>query len=296
MQTLPNWLKWVIFVALALTWGSSFILMKRGLETFNFWYIGTLRIGFAALFTLTFAWKYIKTLQRKDILNLSLVGLFGNGIPYFLFPMAVAHISSATVGILNSLVPLFTMLVGLFFFNARIRWYNAIGIVLGFAGAAWLIAPNANFAGNQDLYWGIWPIIATVQYAISINIIGSKLQHLNSYAITMLSLFFVGVPALIWLAFSDLPHILATAPKGWSSLGYIAILGIVGSSLAIVLFNQLIKMTSGIFASSITYCVPIVAMGWGLVDGETLGINHLFGIMGILAGVYLVNKKKPITK
>lgn len=292
MKNSPAWLKWTMFVVLALTWGSSFILMKRGLEAFTFWHIGALRITFAFLFTLTFAWKHLRLLKREDVTNLTLVGLFGNGIPYFLFPLAVAHISSATVGILNSLVPLFTMIVGLMFFQSRIRWFNVIGIFLGFAGAAWLIAPGASFSKDSTLFWGIWPIIATVQYAISINIIGARLQHLNSYAITLLSLMFVGIPAIIGLLFSDFFSLMSTHPQAWSSLGYIAILGIVGSSLAIVIFNQLIKITSGLFASSITYCVPIVAMGWGLVDGESLGWNHLVGILGILAGVYLVNRKK----
>jgi len=287
--------KWLVFSILAITWGSSFILMKRGLISFDFFQVGLLRISFAAIVALSFAWRSFKEFRKKDLKYIITIGLLGNGMPYFLFPIAVTRLDSSLVGILNSLVPLFTIIVGAIFFKMSPKKIQFVGIFIGLLGAVWLLAPWQTDIAPENLLYGLFPIIATVQYAISINIISHKLKHLSSNAITLFSFLILLIPSLILLfGFTDFVYIMKNVETASTSLGYIAILGAFGSSIAVVLFNMLIKSTSALFASSITYCVPIVASVWGFLDGELIGIRHLVGILFILLGVYLVNTKKEV--
>lgn len=281
---------WIIFAGLALTWGSSFILMKYGLQSFSSLQIGMLRISFAFVFTALIGFKHFKALTRRNAFPLFIIGLLGNGIPYVLFPLSIKHLDSSLVGILNSLVPLFTLLVGLIWFGIRVRWMSIAGIVLGLAGAVWLLLPDMD-NDFTNLIYGIYPILATLCYALSINVIQSKLKDLGSMAITLLSLMFIGIPAMIYLTTTNFITIMNEDAQAWQNLGYVAVLGVVGTSLAVILFNYLIKNSGSLFAASVTYLVPGVALIWGIVDGEPVGWGHLIGMLAILAGVYLVNRK-----
>lgn len=285
--------KWGIFAFLAFVWGSSFILMKRALISFDFWQVGLLRILLATMVTLTFAFKAFRELRRNDLKYLITVGLFGNGLPYLLFPLAVTRVDSAVVGILNSMVPLFTVLIGLLVYAVRPLSNQYLGVVVGLLGASWLIAPwNASLQADEILYT-TFPVLATIMYAISINVISQKLNHLSSNAITLLSFTTMAIPAFIALfAMTDFVEVMQQDETALRSLGYVAILGAVGTSLAVVLFNKLIKDTSPVFASSLTYCVPIVAIFWGWLDGESLQWRHATGVALILVGVYLVNSRR----
>ncbi|HAD98000.1 MAG TPA: EamA family transporter, partial [Cryomorphaceae bacterium] len=268
---------WAVFVGLAITWGSSFILMKFGLQSFTSSQIGMLRISLAFLFTAVIGYKHFSKLNRKNAFPLLVVGLLGNGIPYILFPLAIRHLDSSLVGILNSLVPLFTLLIGVFWFGIRIKWLSMLGIMLGLAGAIWLLVPDME-VGMNNLTYGIYPIIATVCYAVSINTINSKLKDLGSFAITLLSLMFIGIPAIIYVLSTDFLQIMQSDPGAWRSLGYVSILGVVGTSVAVILFNYLIKTSGSLFAASVTYIVPVIALIWGVVDGEDVGVTHVFGM------------------
>lgn len=286
---------WVLFVSLALIWGSSFILMKRGLTSFDYSQIGALRISLAFLFTLVIAFPHFKYLNKSNWFPLFLVGIFGNGLPYILFPLAVTKLDSSVVGILNSMVPLFTLIIGLIWFKLTVKWMSVVGIVLGFLGALWLLVPDLKIEPEKLMY-GAYPIIATVCYAISINVINSKLKGLKPLSITLLSLVFVGVPAIIYLSFTDFYTIMQTDELAWRNFGYVAILGVVGSSLAIIIFNYLIKNTGSLFAASTTYAIPVVALMWGIYDGEEIGVQHAVGMATILVGVYLVNKRGSLSE
>ncbi len=281
---------WLLFIALACVWGSSFILMKRGLNSFSYGQIGMLRIALAFLFTVFIAFPHFKYLSRKNWFPLFIVGLFGNGLPYLLFPLAISKLDSSIVGILNSMVPLFTLIIGLVWFKLSVKWLSVLGIVLGFLGAFWLLMPDLKFE-SQKLTYGAFPILATVCYALSINTINSRLNDLKPLSITLLSLLFVGIPAMVYLFFTDFVYIMQTDNRAWLNFGYIAILGIVGSSLAIIVFNYLIQQTSSLFAASVTYAIPIIALLWGVIDGEDVGLHHALGMLVILIGVYLVNRR-----
>jgi len=283
---------WLMFVLLALVWGSSFILMKRGLLAFSPIQIGLLRVVFAAGFSAIIGIKTFKYFRWKDVGSLAIVGWLGNGIPYILFPLAVSKIDSSLVGIANSMVPLFTLIVGLIWFQLKPGLFQIVGIAIGLLGAFFLVKPATGFVFHQDSYFILFAILATVCYAVSINVIKSKLQHLNSLAITNLSLLTVGPIMLVALFFSDFSEVMLQNNYAITALGFIAILGIVGSSLAVVAFNYLIKISSTLFSSSVTYAIPIVAILWGWIDGETIGLKHFIGVGCILIGIYLVNFKK----
>ena len=286
---------WMLFLLLALVWGSSFILMKYGLESFSYAQIGLLRISMAFWFTLLIGFRKLSNLRLKDYLPLIAVGLFGNAIPYLLFPLAVTQLPSGLVGILNSLVPLFTLIIGVIWFRSKAGLPSVIGIILGFSGAFWLLLPGLEMGGTH-LEYSIYPILATICYAISINVISTRLQHLDSTSITLLSLMFVGGPATLVVFFGDFLHIMSTDPMAWRNLGYVAILGVVGTSVAVILFNRLIKSAGSLFSASVTYLIPVVALIWGVIDGEALGARHVIGMSAIILGVYIINIRQRLRK
>ena len=290
---------WVIFVALVALWGSSFLLMKKGLSVFAPHQVGAIRIVYALLFCLVVGWKYVRVLpQRKEWAAYLVVGLLGNGLPYVLFPIAVAHIPSGLVGITNSLTPLFTLLFGLLFFGRSLRRKQALGVAVGFAGAALLVGGQATAAEAQPGAWAYVLLAAasSMCYGLSINFIGFKLPHAHPVALTLWAFVVAGIPALGLLLSGDFVHRVATNPEAWEVLGYLAFLGVVGTAGAIMAFNYLISITSPIFAASTTYLVPGVALLWGLSMGEVLHVHHAVGLGTILFGVYLVNARAKQNK
>lgn len=282
---------WLLFSILALTWGSSFFLMKLGLRSFPSEQIGMMRIAFASWFLLLIGFKRLARVRQQDIIPLLMVGVFGSAIPYTLFPIAVSQLDSGLVGVLNSLVPLFTLLIAVLVFNEKVRWRSVLGITIGLIGALWLLVPGMEVDSTRLIY-GSLPVIATVGYAISINVISARLQHLDSITITMVSLLMVGLPATLYLLTTDFLLIMRTDQQAGLNLFYVALLGVFGTSLAVVIFNQLIKSSGSLFAASVTYAIPVVAMLWGVVDGEAFGWHQLIGMSAILYGVYLVNRRK----
>lgn len=287
-----NLLPWVMFTALVLVWGSSFILMKHALIAFTAVQIGAARIVFAALLTLSFAWPQLKEFRKEDIPAFLIVALLGNSIPYLLFPIAVEHVPSGVVGITNSMTPLFTLLVGLIAFGRALRWVRALGVAVGFIGALILINPfDDHSTVGQSWPYLLLAVLAAACYGVSINTIGDRLKHLSPRAITLFAMLGASVPSVGILAATNFPAQFTGSPEMWSSLAAIAFLGLVGTSLSMVVFNRLIAMTTPLFAASTTYVIPIVALAWGLVFGEELLFNHYIGMVTILVGVWMVNRK-----
>lgn len=280
-----------LFVLLAAIWGSSFIIMKYALHSFSPVQIGAIRISFAWLFMALISWKSYSKFRWKDFFPLLAVGWMGNGFPYLLFPLAVQHIDSSVVGIINSLVPLFTLIIGFFWFQLAPKKSQIFGLLVGFVGAYFLIKPEGSFGIDANFKYAGLAMIASLCYAISINTINAKLKHLNALTITNLSLLTVGPFMILGLFFTDFQARLS-APMAMQHLGLLALLGIVGSAIAVMIFNYLIKISSPIFSSSVTYVIPLVAIVWGFIDGEVIGQKHVVGVVCILLGIYLVNKKK----
>ena len=282
---------WLVLAGLVLTWGSSFILMKRALVYYSSIEVGALRVIITFLFLLPFALPRLKTLKPKDFLWLSLVGLVGSFFPAFLFAAAQKGIDSSTAGLLNSLTPLFTLIIGLLVFRIKVRKIQVIGVFIGLLGALGLVSSSGGRDFSFNISYALMVVLATIFYAINVNLIKAKLSHIKSITITATSFFIVGFPAIVILfTATDFSQKLINEPGAWVGLGYLAILAIVGTGIAMMGFNMLIKKTTPIFASSVTYLIPVVALLWGLLDGEYFDPGFLIWITLIIAGVLLVNK------
>ena len=280
---------YIVLVLLAIIWGSSFILMKRGLDVYSYTQVAALRLFIAFLSLTPFLLKAFKVVKKKHIVPIVVMALFGNGIPAFLFTKAQTQLDSSLVGILNSLVPLFTLLLGVYFF--RTRPTNIVGIIIGLCGAVFLT--YSTMGGGVEINSYVYLVIlATIMYAISINVIKKYLHDLDALSISSLAFLVIGPFSAIYIFNTDFMA-LSVTNEGLEALLYITLLAVVGTSSAVVILNQLISRSSAIFASSVTYLIPIVAIFWGIFDGEKVTLIHLLSVVIILGGVYLVNKKSP---
>ncbi len=289
--------QWATLIFLSLIWGSSFILMKKGLRSYSHDQVAALRLFISFVAFIPFIIKNLKKLTKENFVSLLIIGFIGSGAPAFLFTKAQTQIDSSMAGILNSLTPLFTLIIGLVFYKSTAKLINAIGIILGLMGAMGLILQSVNggvIAENIN-YYGLFVIVATICYGINVNQVRYKIKGLNGLEITSLAFIFVGPLAGFYLAFSDFSYTLTTKDN-LLNLGYIGILAVVGTVLALVIFNTLIQHTSAIFGSSVTYIIPVFAILWGVFDGETLSILQFFWIALIIVGVYLVNKRSKNIK
>lgn len=280
-------INWFLLLLLAFIWGSSFILMKKGLLVFNDFEVAQLRMAIAWLSLLPFVWKKVVNVNKKHIIPLLVVGLFGNGIPAFLFTKAQTQLDSSLVGMLNALVPIFTFIIAVFLFKNPVKKRQLIGILIGLCGAISLIAYGGiNF---QNTHYAYYVVIATICYAISLNTIKHTLQDMSALDISGIAFFIVGPFCLLALGLSDSIEKLHYE-GAYTALIFIVILSTIGTSFALILFNKLVKNTTALFASSVTYLIPIVAIFWGVIDGETIFPMQIFSIGIILTGIYLVNK------
>jgi drug/metabolite transporter (DMT)-like permease len=267
--------------------------MKLGLNAYSSDEVAALRIVIAFVFLLPFLLKHLKSVDlKRDYKGLVLMGVFGNLIPAFLFTKAETQISSSLTGMLNALTPLFTVLIGAFLYKQKIKSFQLIGIAVGLIGAVLLLGFNVTDSQNQNMNYSLLVVAATICYAISVNGIKKYLTHVNSVAASAWAFIIIGPIALFYLfAFTDFTSHLSEHPQGLSSLGFVAVLGIFGTALSIIFFNTLIKQAGTVFAASCTYLIPIVAVGWGVADGEMITPIQLLSAGIIILGVWLINKK-----
>jgi len=282
---------WIILIILSVIWGSSFILIKRGLDAFSFEQVATLRIFIASIFLAVLGRKFYTNIPIKKLWPIFCTGVIGNGIPPFLFSKAQTYVDSGIVGVLNVLTPLFTILIGILFYNLKVKIINYLGVALGIIGTVYLLTPQSEQLSDKTLYYSIIAILGTVCYGWSANILKAHLEDLNAIQITTISFTFIGPWAGIYLFCGNFLEIMQSHPKALTSLGSIAILAIMSSAIAVIAFNKLIKMTGPLFATSCTYIIPIIAIIWGISDKEIIAMHHIIGFIIILSGVYLVNKR-----
>jgi drug/metabolite transporter (DMT)-like permease len=290
-------LSWILLVLIALIWGSSFILIKKGLVVYGPGEVGALRILAACLFLVPISIPKIRKLKFQEMKLLFIIGLVGSFVPAFLFAIAQTQLDSGITGALNGLTPVFVLIMGALFFGQKISKAAAIGVVIAFAGTLTLIVAGSGTGGISSLnYYALFVVLATICYGINVNVIKYYLKGLSALVITSVSLLFMGPLAGLYLLYgTDFVNKIATVEGGLKAAGYISLLGVMGTAIALVLFNYLVKITSPIFASSVTYLIPIVALSWGVWDGETLVMGQVSGIALVLFGVYITNKKKAKT-
>jgi len=284
-------INWSILIMLSLTWGTSFILMKKGLRSFDSLQIASLRIFISYLVLLPLAIGNILKINRQNFLSLLIIGLIGNALPAFLYPFAQRRLDSSVAGMLNALTPLFTLVTGIIIYGRGARWRQVAGILLGLAGAAGLL-----YRGSLSFDpTGLLIVMATLFYGISSNQV-TLIKNLNGAVITSLAFFIVGPLAGLSLLMNDFGPAMET--DNWlRNLGFISILSVFGSGIAVVLFNILIIRTSPVYAVSVTYLAPVISTLWGYADGENITVFMIISVICILAGVYLtIRQKKPEEK
>jgi drug/metabolite transporter (DMT)-like permease len=283
-------LKWYLLALLSLIWGSSFILIKRGLEGLNPFQLGSLRIIFCAVFLLIIGFRTLKNIPLGQWKYIALTAFMGTFLPAFLFSIAQMQINSSVSAILNSLTPLNTLILGATVFGLGFQRRQLIGVVIGLVGCVLLIYNGAINNPNQNYYYALFVVVASVCYATNVNLIKKYLSDLTPLTISTGNFTVMLVPAIVVLCFSGFFDI-ADLPQTHRSMMFIAILAILGTGIANIVFFRLIQMSSPIFSSSVTYLIPIVAFGWGLLDGESLTPVQGLGAAIILVGVYFSARK-----
>ena len=282
---------WLILILLTLVWGSSFILIKKGLDVYSATQVSAIRILSASIFMIPFAFSWMKRVSKKYYPLIFFSGFIGSFIPAILFAIAQTKLDSGVTGMVNALTPVFVLIIGFLFYNQRITTLKVLGLILAFGGTA-LLMFYGNGHGYQFNFFAFFVVAATILYGINVNILKFNLTELDPIAISSISIFMVGPLAAVQLFwFTDFTSTFSQEPKAAGALAYLALLGIVGTSLALMLFNKLIKMTTPLFSSSVTYLIPIVAVAWGLLDGEKLNMMHYIGMSIIIGGVYMANKR-----
>jgi len=288
MQT--NTLKWLFLTVLALIWGSSFILIKKGLVGLSPMQLGSLRIIFSAIFLIIIGFKSITEIKQHQWKYIALTSLFGTFIPAFLFAIAQTQISSSVSSILNSLTPLNTLIIGGLAFGLSFKRTQVFGVIIGLIGTLLLIVNGAINHPNQNYWYTVLVLIASICYATNVNLLKKHLSDVKPLSISTGNFLVMLVPALIVLFSTDFLSVVENV-EVQNSMIYIIILGVVGTGIANIIFFKLIQMSSPVFATSVTYLIPVVAFFWGLLDNEMLTPIQFIGAFIILIGVYLSSKK-----
>ena len=289
-------LKWVYLAILSLVWGSSFILIKKSLIGLTPLQLGSLRILFAGVFLLLIGFSSLRKIQKKEWKWIIISAFVGTFFPVFLFAYAQTEIDSAITSILNSTTPLLTLLLGSLLFSINFSRSQLIGIIVGLVGCCALIWIGSNVHPNQNYWFAGLVIIASILYAANVNIIKRYMQHIGAMSIAVGNFIFLIIPAIIVLYFTDFFTAETLSTKEvHHSLGYVGILAVIGTATAKVLFNKLVQISNPIFASSVTYTIPVVAFTWGILDGEDFTFLQFISAGIIIIGVFISNRKKKET-
>lgn len=287
-MTQKKWIDWALFLLLSLIWGSSFILMKVSREVLNGYQIGALRIFSAGVALLPIALLQGEQIPRNKIMLVVLSGLLGNFLPAFLFALAIQKISSSLEGILNSLTPLFVVVIGALGFGLKVERKKIWGVLLGFIGLL-LLGTSSGVQGN-NLGYAALILLATICYGINVNLVSRYLKDVPPLPMAAVSLSVLALFAGLVLWQQNIVSIIQYDSGAWRSIGYACLLGVVGSAVATALFYVLIKRAGGLFASLVTYAIPVVAILWGLLAGEAISAVQLACLALILAGVWVANR------
>jgi len=293
---------WLMLALLACIWGGSFILMKRGMQTpdgdliYSDTQVAALRMVIAGVVMLPFGLLSLRRIKHpKQVLMLIIVGFSGNFFPAFLFTFAETKLSSGLAGMLNSFTPFFTLIIGWIIFRQSLKLRQSLGLLVAFGGITMLVLTGSG-ASNSGSWIHVGAIVlATVFYGLSLNTIKHTLSEFKSWEITSLAFSFVAIPAVLAAFFTGTFTTMQHNPHAMEGLGYISILSLLGTCLALLLFNSIIARTSAVFASSVTYFIPFVAVLFGtLYNNESFEMLQLVAMFVVLSGVYLANSKGKV--
>jgi drug/metabolite transporter (DMT)-like permease len=283
----------LLLLVLSLIWGTSFILIKQGLKVFSPDEVGALRVAGAFIFLVPIAIQHLKELRNTDYWKLLLSGMLAVFIPAFLFAIAQTHLNSSLAGILNTLSPVWTMIIGAIFFHLRFRGWAIFGSAISFGGCVVLAMARADGGLGAFNSYALLIVLACACYGLNLNFIKFKMPGLPPMTIISVSLLLIAPLAYVYLfGFTDFTYRLANTEGAWRGLGFVMVLALMSTAVANLLFYKLLRISSPLFASSVTYVMPLVSVMWGVIDGEVLLFGHFMGMALILGGVYLANWKK----
>jgi drug/metabolite transporter (DMT)-like permease len=286
-------LNWLIFIALSVIWGSSFVLMKEGLKQLTSYQVAAIRILSSGIILLPFALRAFRQIPINKVFIIFLSGLLGSLLPAFLFCIAESEdgIDSALAGTLNSLTPIFVIITGAIFFRSKTALIKIIGIIISFTGSVLLLLSKGHLAESRNLYNISFIVLATVLYGINVNMVHQKLSKIGSLNIAAVAFTLNAIPAAVVLIASGYFQLSFSNGNGvMASSFYSCMLGVFGTALATVIFYMLVKRAGAVFSSMVTYGIPIVANIWGIIYGEDVGWIQFGCLALILAGVYIANR------
>lgn len=277
-------------LSLASIWGASFFFIKHSVRIYSPIQMAMWRMSLSSALYLPVAWAFWSKIDWKKWKALLSVAFFGSAIPNFFFALAQQHVTSGLAGVLNSLTPLFTLTLGVAFFQMRFTRSKVIGVMLGLCGALLLILFNSHSGTSGNAFFAGLCILAAACYAINANLMSRHLRDMHPAAIASSAflmtapLFFTG----LWL--SGGWQVTQTHEHGLEGIGYILYLAVLGTVGGNILYFWLMQRTTAIFATSTTYFLPVIAMILGVFDGEALGLIDLAATAVILTGVYIARK------
>ena len=284
--------KWFYLAILSLIWGSSFILIKKGLVGLNSVQLASLRMIFAASVIYIYSHNSIKKIPKKSWKWIVITAYLGTFFPVYLISYGQTEIESGLASIITTVTPINTLIIGIIFFSLTFSIKQLLGLFIGLVGAVLLLYEASETNLNSNIYFSFFIYLTTVGYAASVNLIKKYLTNIPPEAVTAGIFLSISPPAIIVLYFSDFTDLNFQDPLILKSIFFVLLLGVFGSAIAQTLFNKFVKISSPIFASAVTYTMPVVAIFWALIDGEILSIMQFFATAIILIGVYLVNKRK----
>jgi drug/metabolite transporter (DMT)-like permease len=280
---------WLLFLALCIIWGSSFILMKEGMKSLNAYQVASIRILSAGIILLPVGLQQLKKIPYAKIKLVLLSALLGSFFPAFLFCIAETNIDSSLAAFLNAFTPILTIITGIMFFNNMFPAKRLPGVFIGLAGMLILFLAGGEFSKNQILY-SSFVLAATLSYALNVNLVSRYLKEVGSLNIAAVGFTLLIVPTIGILFATGFFQFDFSSFSVLRSVGAASVLGIFGTAIGSVLFYVLLKSAGPLFASTVTYGVPFVALLWGLIAGETITMWQLLGLTVLLTGVYLTNK------
>ncbi len=288
-------LKWFYLILLSLVWGSSFILIKKGLVGLTPLQLGSFRIIFASLFLIIIGFKGLFKLTIPQWKWIAVSAFLGSFFPAFLFAFAETEIDSAVASILNATTPLMTLIFGVLFFKIIFTQNKALGVIIGLIGTLGLIFSGSQVNPDQNYLYSGLVILAAACYALNVNIIKRYMHSIPALALTTGNFLVILIPSILVLMVSGFSFegVLKDEVVSTSIL-YVLILGIIGTGIAMIIFNKLIQISDPVFSTSVTYTIPVVALGWGILDGEVFSLFQLISMLVILLGVFLVNRAKNL--
>lgn len=287
-------LKWTYLFILSLVWGSSFILIKKALIGLTAPQVGSFRIIFAAVFLILVGFKSIVRLNSRQWKWIVISAFIGSFFPVYLFSFAETEIDSAVASILNATTPLLTLIFGAIFFRSIFTQNKILGVLLGLIGTAGLVLSGASINPNQNYWYSILVIFAAAFYGLNVNILKTKMSDISPLGIAAGNFAVLLAPAILILYCTDFFSGEGFTDEVKVSIIFVAILGIIGTGVAMIIFNKLVQISDPVFTSSVTYMIPIVALGWGIFDGEVFSFLQILSALVILIGVFVVNRSKDL--